>query len=158
MWPDFRRDQKLSRDVFMHCWIHLVDLYVWEWKLLIPNLWEKLVWNILFVLPSSDFDIDQYWPHLISWEWFPTLSFSWRDYVNWSSFLKYLLEFSGQPILDWRFLFQKFYVTVSISLKFIWVFRWCILFCFMYVVVMLFGVYIFRIIMDSCWIDSFSLM
>ena len=51
-------------------------LYVWEWKLLIPNLWEKLVWNILFVLPSSDFDIDQYWPHLISWEWFLTLSFS----------------------------------------------------------------------------------
>ena len=35
-----------------------------------------------FVLPLSNFYIEQYWPHLISWEWFPTLSFSWRDYVK----------------------------------------------------------------------------
>ena len=113
--------------------------------------------KFLFVLPLSDFDIEQYWPHLISWEWFPTLSFSWRDYVNWSSFLKYLLEFSGQPILDWRFLFQKFYVTVSISLKFIGVFRWCIYFCFKYFEVILFGVKIFRLLWIPAGLTLFHL-
>ena len=97
---------QLSRDVFIHCWNHLVDLYVWEWKLLIPNLWKMLVWNFLFVLPLSHFDIDQYWPHLISWEWFPTLSFSWRDYIKsilifkifirilWSNYLGLMISFS----------------------------------------------------------------
>ena len=59
-----------------------------------------------FVLPLSDFYIEQYWPHLISWEWFPTLSFSWRDYVKlilifkifvrilWSTYLGLKISFS----------------------------------------------------------------
>ena len=59
-----------------------------------------------FVLPLSNFYIEQYWPHLISWEWFPTLSFSWRGYVKlilifkifvrilWSNYLGLMISFS----------------------------------------------------------------
>ena len=128
MGPDLGRDQKLSRDVFIHCWIHLVDCMC-EWKLLIPNLWEKLVWNILFVLPSSDFDIDQYWPHLISWEWFPTLSFSWRNYVKlilifkifvrilWSTYLGLMICFS--KVLCHSFNLIKVYRSIQMMYLFL---------------------------------------
>ena len=101
-----RKGPETIKRWYIHCWIHFFDLYVWEWKLLIPNLWERLVWNFIFVLPLSHFDIDQYWPHLISWEWFPTLSFSWRDYIKlilivkifirilWSNYLGLMIYFS----------------------------------------------------------------
>ena len=141
----------------MHCWIHLVDLYVWEWKLLIPNLWETLVWNFLFVLPLSDFDIDQYWPHLISWEWFPTLSFSWRDYIKLILIFKIFIRILWSNYLGLMILFQKFYVIVSISLKFIGVFRWCIYFCFKYFEVILFGVKIFRLLWIPAGLTLFHL-
>ena len=106
MWPDLGRDQKLSRDVFIHCWIHLVDLYVWEWKLLIPNLWETLVWNLLFVLPLCEFDIEQYWPHLLVGNSF-LLSFSWRDYVKLNLIFKILVRILWSNYLGLIICFSK---------------------------------------------------
>ena len=126
-------------------------------KILIPNLWEMLVWNFpFFVLPLSDLGIGHYWPHHISWEWFPTLLFSWRDYVKlilifkifvrilWSNYHG-LISFS--KVLYYIFNVFKCYRTIQI-----------IYFCFKYFESVFIGVYIFRISMYSCWVDSFILM
>ena len=136
-----RKGPETIKRWFIRCWIHFVDLYVLERKLLIPNLWERLVWNFLFVLPLSHFDIDQYWPHLISWEWFPTLSFSWRDYIKlilifkifirilWSNYLGLMIYFS--KVLCHSFNLIKVYRSIQrMYLFLLQVFRdyvvWCI--------------------------------
>ena len=53
-----------------------------------------------FVRPLSDFDIEQYWPHLISREWFPTLIFLKRLCQIDLNFLTVRILWSGQTILD----------------------------------------------------------
>ena len=87
-----------------------------------------------------------------------TLSFSWRDYVKLILIFKIFVRILWSNYLGLVISFSNFYVTVSISLKFIGVFRWCTYVCFKYFEIMLFGVYIFRIIMYSFWIDSFFLI
>ena len=68
------------------CFYALLNSFGWFVCVRVKTLNCKFVRDVslkfFFVLPLSDFDIDQYWPHLISWEWFPTLSFSWRDYIK----------------------------------------------------------------------------
>ena len=82
-----------------------------------------------FELPLSDFDIEQYWPHRISWEWFPTLSFSWRGYVKlilifkifvrilWSNYLGLMISFS--EVLCHSFNLIKVYSSIQMMYLFL---------------------------------------
>ena len=105
MGPDLGRDQN-----YQEMFLYIVE-FIWlicmcESEKFNSKFVETLLWNFLFVLPLFDFNIDQYWPHLISWEWFPTLSFSWRDYIKlilivkifirilWSNYLGLMISFS----------------------------------------------------------------
>ena len=76
-----------------------------------------------FILPLSDFGIEQYWPHQISWECCPTLLFSIGDYVKLFLIFKIFVI-----ILSWidDFFSQKFYITFSTFLIVIGLFRRCI--------------------------------
>ena len=117
-------------ETFKRCFYALLNSFGWFVCVRVKTFNSKFVRDVSlkFLFPQSlcEFDIEQYWPHLITWEWFTTLSFSWRDYVKLILIIKIFVRILWSNILDWWFLFQKFYVTVSIWVTCIGVFIWCI--------------------------------
>ena len=147
-------------ETIKRCFYTLLNSFGWFVCVRVKTFNSKFVRDVSlkfpFVLPLSDIYIEKYWAHLISWEWFPTLSFSWRDYVKlilifkifvrilWSNYHG-LISFS--KVLYYIFNVFKCYRTIQI-----------IYFCFKYFESVFIGVYIFRISMYSCWVDSFILI
>ena len=133
-------------ETIKRCFYTLLNSFGWFVCVRVKTLNSTFMRDIslklcFFVLPLSDFDIDQYWPHRISWEWFPTLSFSWRGYVKlilifkifvrilWSNYLGLMISFS--EVLCHSFNLIKVYRSIQMMYLFLlqefWDFVvWCI--------------------------------
>ena len=75
MGPDLGRDQN-----YQEMFLYIVE-FIWlicmcESEKFNSKFVREVSLKFPFVLPLSDIYIEKYWAHLISWEWFPTLSFS----------------------------------------------------------------------------------
>ena len=121
-------------ETIKRCFYTLLNSFGWFVCVRVKTLNSTFMRDIslklcFFVLPLSDFDIDQYWPHRISWEWFPTLSFSWRGYVKlilifkifvrilWSNYLGLMISFS--EVLCHSFNFIKVYRSIQMMYLFL---------------------------------------
>ena len=118
------------------CFYALLSSFGWfvcvRVKTFISKFVRDVSLKIPFVLPFSDFDIEQYWPHLISLEWFPTLSFSWRHFVKLILIFKIFERILWSNYLRLKISFSKVLWHSCNHIKVYRLFRWCIYFCFKY--------------------------
>ena len=114
-------------ETFKRCFYSLLNSFGWFVCVRVKTFNSKFVRNVsqnfLFVQPLCEFDIEQYWPHQISWECFPTLLLSWGDYVKlflifkifvrilWSNYHGLMISFSN--ILYYIFNLFKCYRTIQ---------------------------------------------